>query len=82
MKDSYIVRLYVRTFFVWKIHDFYPLRAYAFQAARGLESFGIRVKLVQVCFKGEQALIYESDFKQHHLKVWLTMLISDRWREG
>jgi hypothetical protein len=63
MKDSYIVRLYVRTFFVWKIHDFYPLRAYAFQAARDLESFGIRVKLVQVSSNGEKDRIYESTFK-------------------
>ena len=63
MKDSYIVRLYIRRLFRWKIHDFYPCRAYAFKAARALESVGIKIKLVQVSSKGEKDRIYESRFK-------------------
>jgi hypothetical protein len=63
MKDSYIVRLYIRRLFRWKIHGFYPYRAYAFEAARALESVGIKIKLVQVSSNGEKDRIYESTFK-------------------
>ena len=58
--ESYIVRLYIRKLFRWKLHDFYPYRAYAFKAGRALESVGIKVKLIQVSSDGQKDRIYES----------------------
>ena len=63
MKDSYIVLLYIRRLFKWKMHGFYSCRAYAFEAARALEDAGIKIKLVQVSSNGEKDRIYESRFK-------------------
>ena len=60
MEQSYIVQLYIRCLFRWKLHDFYPYRAYAFKACRALESVGIRVKLVEVSSDGEKGRIYET----------------------
>jgi hypothetical protein len=62
MKESYIVKLYIRCLFGWKLHDFYPYRAYAMKACRALESVGIKVKLVEVSTQGESrsGRIYET----------------------
>lgn len=50
MEQSYIVQLYIRRLFRWKMHDFYPYRAYALEAGRALKSVGINIKLIQDIF--------------------------------
>lgn len=59
--QSYVVRLYIWQLFRWKLHDFYPYRAYAMKAGRDLESVGIKVRLIQISSTGEKDHIYESD---------------------
>jgi hypothetical protein len=60
MKESYIVQLYIRCLFGWRLHDFYSYRAYAMKAGRDLESVGIKIKLIQLSSDGEKDLIYET----------------------
>jgi hypothetical protein len=61
MKESYIVHLYIRCLFRWKLHDFYPYRAYAMKAGRALESLGIKIRLTEISSTGKKYCIYESD---------------------
>ena len=75
MKQSYIVQLYIRCLFGWKLHDFYPYRAYAMKAGRDLESVGIKVKLVEVSSHGQKDHIYETRQGLRCLRLALLTLL-------
>jgi hypothetical protein len=62
MKESYIVRLYIRCLFRWKLHDSYPYRAYAMKAGRALESVGIKIRLIEISSTGKKYHIYQTDW--------------------
>jgi len=57
---TYIVRLYLRSFFRWKHLDSFGYRAHAMEKARNLECFGYRVRLEQINLDKSKDFIYET----------------------